>query len=211
MFRRHSIITAAVLLWLAALVGGLSVLHSYGGQDAPTDAVVNHWVDVSELGPTSDATTMLFFVHPKCPCTSASIDELAELLRELDASKRPDLRVVIRTPERSEIALEWKEEALRGRLAALPNSTLIDDQGGAIARAFGANTSGLLLMFNDAGELTYRGGVTASRGHRGPSTARKTLSQVLNGTHTFGDAPVFGCALFDETCPEPTDCCGSKK
>ena len=187
------------------------VLHAYGGAPASLDEVADDWPHELSIEHATDARTLLFFVHPRCPCTSASIDELASLLQSLREEHRPEVRVVVRMPTGVDgddaSTNDWSDSRLRTRLAKLASAPLIDDQGGELALRFGATASGVVLLYDSNGACCYRGGITSSRGHRGPSLARRTLRSILEGTVATGRAPVFGCALHgpeDQCCAPNT-------
>jgi hypothetical protein len=60
-------------------------------------------------------------------------------------------------------------------------------------------TSGAVVLYDAAGKLAFRGGITAARGHEGDSFGRQRIMALLNGAHADrADAPIFGCALENE-------------
>ena len=73
----------------------------------------------------------------------------------------------------------------------------IVDVGHAATGAFGARTSGQVLVYDEKGELRFSGGVTAERDHYGESTGHDAVEALLAGEGNPGcvKAPVFGCAL----------------
>jgi hypothetical protein len=71
------------------------------------------------------------------------------------------------------------------------------DTGAVEAVRFGAQTSGLTLLFNEQGECLFSGGITASRGHAGDNIGRQAIVSCLaNQRPQTNRAPTFGCALF---------------
>ena len=68
---------------------------------------------------------------------------------------------------------------------------------GTLPRKLGAETSGHVVLYDEAGNLRFSGGITRSRGHVGESDGARALSALLNGSPaTSGNFPVFGCRLF---------------
>jgi hypothetical protein len=84
-------------------------------------------------------------------------------------------------------------------VAAISNVDLRVDDGGAIARSFGALTSGEVLLYDARGALRFAGGITAARGHEGDSEGRDALEASIRGATGQARAAVFGCSLFGET------------
>jgi hypothetical protein len=52
-----------------------------------------------------------------------------------------------------------------------------------------------VLLFLPSGELAFHGGVTAARGHAGPSLGAERIQCILSGGDGQPPAPVFGCPL----------------
>jgi hypothetical protein len=70
------------------------------------------------------------------------------------------------------------------------------DPDGAIAQAFGAYTSGQVLVYGADGGLLFNGGITASRGHEGDNPGRAAIvARLRDQVPAPSTASVFGCAL----------------
>ncbi len=64
------------------------------------------------------------------------------------------------------------------------------------ATRFGAKTSGDVVVYDAGGRLQFHGGITAIRGHVGPSRGHDLVSDLIHGKVSGSyTAPVFGCAL----------------
>ena len=137
--------------------------------------------------------TLLIFLHPLCPCSSASVDELEELVRR--TGDRVGLHaVVLRT---ASLQTEGSGDVERS-LADVPAIKIWQDMDGAEARRFGVLTSGHVLLYEPGGRLIFSGGITRSRGHRGDNFGRSALLAAIHGERIDrGSIPVFGCPLFD--------------
>ena len=73
----------------------------------------------------------------------------------------------------------------------------MDDLDGVEAQRFGAATSGQAFLYNQAGALLFKGGITASRGHSGDNLGRDAVVDlVTSGVASVSAAPVFGCSLL---------------
>jgi hypothetical protein len=133
------------------------------------------------------------FLHPQCPCSRASLDELDTLLAR--AAVRPAVKAVFVRPAGMEPG--WEREGLWSSAAAIPGVETVADPDGAEARRFGVQTSGHVLVFAPNGVRLFSGGITSARGHAGDNAG---LSQILgrlkDTSLPAATTPVFGCLLF---------------
>jgi len=139
------------------------------------------------------------FVHPKCPCSQASLAELAEILAEVPGIA--DALVVFVKPDGAEG--DWDQTPLRASAKQLRGVCVLSDDLGVRAKQFGAKTSGHVVLYDAQGTLLFSGGITRSRGHAGESPGRRSLLAALR--HQPVEQPttsVFGCPLF-----APAVCC----
>ena len=74
------------------------------------------------------------------------------------------------------------------------------DEGGVEAKRFGARTSGHVLVYSAAGELTFQGGITAGRGHEGANAGQQGALDGARGRSCCEKSEVYGCQLDDEEC-----------
>ena len=131
------------------------------------------------------------FAHPACPCTNASLRNLAELSSTLSPDVETTIIFVTRGLDPALIATA--PNVLAARL--IPRISLVFDDGSEVDR-FGAKVSGEVFAFNDAGERIYRGGLTSARGHAGDSEGRRQLKRAFGGeARAPFEAHVFGCRL----------------
>jgi hypothetical protein len=150
------------------------------------------------------APALIMFAHPHCPCTRASLSELARLLAETPA--RPDVRILFCKPalEPDEWVRGWNWNAA----TAIPGALAQIDVDGALAARFGAATSGHTVLYDAAGTLQYSGGITVARGHEGDNLGRASIVSSLRGEHrpAAPAAPVFGCELIHADAPIAACC-----
>jgi len=193
------VVALAILVWVVAIFAGFTALWRY--KSTPGRIASAHpetWPAASVLPHPADRAVLVMFAHPHCPCTQASISELARLMAHLPGRLRAD--VVMMRPEGMSGA--WERTSLWDRAAAIPDVTVVDDAEGREAARFHAATSGLTLVYDHGGELLFAGGITASRGHEGDSFGRRRIVSLLTtGTADRRTSPVFGCALFQEGGP----------
>jgi hypothetical protein len=191
-------VPAALVAWLAATAFAVTALARFDAAPGPAATAPVEWPDASRVTRTSGRPTLVVFLHPRCPCSNATIAELDRLLaRRRD---RCDLRVLEVAPPGAPDG--WTRTPGRARAAAVPGARVEDDVDGLEARRFGATTSGDVRLYDGAGRLRFAGGVTASRGHEGGAPGLSALAAVLDGDVSArrSTAPVFGCPLFT---PEP--------
>jgi hypothetical protein len=132
--------------------------------------------------------------HPRCPCTRSSLAELARLTARGDA----DVWVLFLRPEGATAG--WEKTGLWDTAAAIPGVQVLADADGTAARAFGAETSGHVLFYDATGALRFSGGITAARGHEGPSAGGDSILAALRGNAPAQDhTPTFGCPLIEES------------
>jgi hypothetical protein len=157
--------------------------------------VVDHWPTDSTIQRHEGRPTLVLFIHPRCPCTRAT---LAELERMLSTTNGPEIvadTVVVSTvPAGSDDA--WLETDVVARAKLLPGVRFVVDPDGHEAARFGATTSGTAIVFDAEGNRQYAGGATASRGHEGDNLGRAMIADALRGqTVAHRDLPAFGCRL----------------
>jgi hypothetical protein len=185
--------SAAVIAWsllvLAAFVAVARWEHRPGAWTPPPQA----WPASSPLARSTNELTLLVFVHPHCPCTRASLDELERIVAR--TQHRLAATVIFCAPEGA--APDWVRSDSWQRAHAIPSVSVFADANGLEARRFGARTSGATLLFDRDGRLVYRGGITGSRGHAGDNAGESAVLALVDGREAQASEPVYGCALFD--------------
>jgi hypothetical protein len=140
--------------------------------------------------------TLLVFIHPQCPCSRASLGELARIIAA--ARDRVQTTVFFYVPPDSKE--DWAHTDLWTSAASIPDVRVTADPDANIARQFGARTSGQTLLYDLHGNLAFSGGITAARGHSGDNDGRDSIVALLLGkTPRRSTTPVFGCGLFGDT------------
>jgi hypothetical protein len=165
---------------------------------AATVAAPRAWPSESKLRLDPARPTMVVFVHPQCPCSRASLNELLRLADEYRG--RFLLQIVFVEPH------GWNDQWTRSRLWKLaeqiPDATVCTDESATEADRFDATTSGEALVYGSDGSLLFHGGLTASRGHEGGSPGRAAIASILEDRGAQqATSPVFGCALTNRCCP----------
>ena len=179
-----------------ALATGFCLLLRYENGPGRIGNVPAAWPAASRIHLADDRLTLVMLAHPRCPCTRASISELARLTAQVQ--NNISIYVLFVTPSGS--GGDWQDSALRLSAAKIPGVTVLSDTDGVEAQLFGAETSGHTLVFNTAGQLLFSGGITESRGHAGDNAGENAIltlvkNNAVERNHTF----VFGCSLFNHT------------
>lgn len=157
------------------------------------------WPASSGLSLSSTRATLLVFIHPQCPCSTATLAELEHLVAH--DTGRLDVQIVVFLPEDAPDG--WRETAVVKEARAIPGAHLVFDVGGREGQRFGATTSGQALLFEPGGEIVFRGGITVSRGHQGESDGRNAIEAIVAGrSPLLRETSVFGCAFAAK--PEKT-------
>lgn len=194
MSRSQFAVGVALLTWLAVIGSGMSYLAIYDQQAGPSGAAP---AQISALGSTvPQKQRLLMFVHPRCPCSTASLRELQRLMSR--CTEEIDATVFFIRPENEPD--EWAHGSLWNLTKQIPGTRAEIDAGGKQARRFGATTSGFIVVYDVAGKLQYQGGITVARGHEGDSRGKAVIFGLAHGE--LGDAaecPVYGCPLVGNT------------
>jgi len=152
------------------------------------------WPRNCNLARNKGRFTLLTFIHPYCPCSRASINELNKIMTRTHHNM--DCQVVFLKP--STLGANWEKSNLWQMTLQIPNCDRISDVDGLLAKSFNASTSGQTFLYDPDGKLVFSGGVTTSRGHEGDSPgsiAIENLSSTKKAKTSCSQ--VFGCPLFE--------------
>jgi hypothetical protein len=193
--RKNFLLTAVLgVAWIAAVALGLRVLMKYESTPGRVGIIQGSWPAESSI-PRGANPTLVMLAHPRCPCTRASMGELAQIMA--DAPGKANAYVLFIKPEGADG--DWDNTELRRSAADIPGVTVLTDANGTEAKRFGAKTSGHTLLFDREGALLFSGGITASRGHAGRNAGESAIIAALNGKRSERSrTPVFGCSLVTQ-------------
>ena len=188
---------AIACVWLTAAAAGAWKLYQYELTPGSASVTSERWPAGSQIKLAHDGPTLLFFAHPQCPCTRASVEELNRLMAR--ANGTIECRALFFQPP--DYPAEWSHGSLWNSAAAIPGVTAQVDPDGEEARRFGAETSGYVVLYSRDGRLLFRGGITAARGHAGDNPGADAIAAIANGEAAARhETPVFGCSLLGQ-CP----------
>jgi len=196
---RTRIVYSLPYVMIACAVAGIGMMQSYMITPGAAGEVPDTWPGGSGIERDADRWTLVVAVHPMCPCTEASAEELGRAIRGAD--ERPELIAIVRVPPDPDEAERWMNSPLVRALRRVDGGDglrVIRDETGEIAAVFGALTSGHAVLFDPAGARRFSGGVTPSRGMRGPNTGAAAIGALLDGREAPAtSAAVYGCPLCD--------------
>ena len=198
------LLLAGTILWLLVISIGLWMLWGYENTPGKAAEPPKQWPADSKILPARDHATLVMLAHPHCPCTRATIGELASIM----AHSQGRLTAYVLFLKPRGFSEEWEKSDLWQSAASIPGVTAVIDDEGAEANRFHAATSGQTLLYDAAGLLLFSGGITGSRGHSGDNAGQAAIVSLVNsGAADLTETSVFGCPLFDPNseCPMPKD------
>lgn len=180
--------------WVLLIGIGLGLLWQYENSPGPDEAAPYRWPGGSQIQLATDRATLVMLSHPHCPCTRASMGELARLMAQTQG--RATAYVLFLKPAGS--SEDWEKTDLWQSAASIPGVKVLVDNEGVEAGRFHAVTSGQTVLYDSEGRLLFSGGITGSRGHSGDNAGLSALVSLLNtGEAASAETSVFGCPLVD--------------
>lgn len=199
---RTTIAFAVGVLWVSVVLLGFYRLTAYELRKSPAIRAPRTWPADSGLPHSASRATLLIFLHPKCPCSRATLDELGRLLYE-----HPDVEATAVFVRPDDVPEAWEKSELWQEADRIVGLNKHVDEGGREARRFDVTASGQTLIYSPDGHLAFEGGLTASRGHYGQNAASDAALGALEAAPaTPLEFPTYGCPLLDE----PQSCCKAK-
>lgn len=182
--------------WLGVVLAGTFLMMAYANTPSEAGAPPVNWPDSSQLAHNREKPTLVMFLHPKCPCSRATVGELALLMAHCQG--RVETHVFFLRPAGKTV--EWAQSDLWQEAALIPGVTIHRDDEGREAQHFNAATSGETVLYDARGRLQFHGGITTARGHSGDNAGRDALQDLLLQMPVSQTVtPVYGCSLFG--CP----------
>jgi hypothetical protein len=186
-----------VLGWLAAIGYAFFWLCQYEATPGKHGAAPSDWPAGGPLRLDPDRFTLVLALHSRCPCSRATVQELADIL-----TRHPSqvvVAVLLYCPEPEGAGSDDNHLNLR----VLPAGIRVERANCGEARRFGAATSGHVLLYRPDGRLVFSGGITRGRGQVGDSPGRAALCARLRGVcESLASTAVYGCPLEVAVQPE---------
>lgn len=189
---RRSVVVAG-FLWGACVLTGFAVLGAEQFTPVPATTLATAFPRDTKLALASDKPTLLLFLHPHCPCSRSTLNELEKL--QIQTQDKIAVTIVFTIPPGTPAG--WEKGELLDRAHKISGAQVCLDQNGVAARRFGVNGSGHALLYAPTGKLLFSGGITAARGEDGDNPGEDAVADlVLHGRADFTRTPVFGCQLL---------------
>src|SRR6267142_5146434 len=161
--------------WLLTVGLGLHLIWAYAATPGNAGKPPSHWPVDSRVPHSASVPTLVMMIHPHCPCSRASLDELEILMAK--ARGRVQATVIFVKP--TDLPPHWEKTDLWKRAANIPGVTVSTDDGGVEAHRFSSYTSGQVMLYDEPGQLLFNGGITSARGHSGNNAGRNTVLSLL--------------------------------
>ena len=197
--RRRGTLHAVACVWVVMTLAGLMALWNYSYSKAGPVEFFERWPSDSRIPRPHGTSNLVVFIHPRCPCSIATLVELARIQNDLNHHAKVNISVVMWQPVHGML---WSESAAHSVCRNITSATVINDRGGIEAKRFTATASGTCFLFDEDGRLQFCGGLTQSRGHVGESLESNILLKVTQQgrqsivTELPVSTPVYGCSLF---------------
>jgi hypothetical protein len=176
------------------MTAGLALVWRYKTTPGPTPREAPAvWPSDIPLARVPGRTTVVMLAHPQCPCTRASVNELAVLFTRI--GDQAIGYVLFMAP--SGAPEGWEQSDTWDRAAEIRGVTVLWDKNGEIAHRLGATVSGHTVVYDATGHLVFAGGITAARGHEGDNAGRRAIEALVAHRGGQARAPTFGCELDD--------------
>lgn len=205
MKKKVVILILGCALWAAAVAFGVSRMLAYETSPGIAASAPSRWPADSRISLSSDRATLIMVVHPRCPCTRASMGELAKLM----ASVQGRVTVYVLFVKPAGMIENWEKTDLWREAEEIPDVMALCDEGGIEASRFRAETSGQVILYDARGRLLFQGGITAGRGRAGDNEGADAICSLLTGGEADkATSPVFGCSVFDHSKQGEDKLCG---
>jgi hypothetical protein len=180
-------------VWISVIAGGFLVLAREEFTPVEPTTQSAFFPAHSAIQFSRDKPTLVLFIHPQCPCTQATFDELDRIRAE--TQDKIAVNLVFTIPDG--VPAGWEKGDLWNSAAKMAGVRVVRDRGGEEAHRFNVTGSGHALLYDTSGKLIFSGGITASRGHEGDNAGHAAIvSLVLDGYSLVSRTPVFGCSLL---------------
>jgi hypothetical protein len=186
-------LVAASLFWLVIIVAGLAVFMRYENRPGLAAEAPSDWPTATRIERATDRSTLIVLAHPHCPCTRATLNELARLTAKVGDK----LAVIVVFIKPDGVQKGWERSDTWASAAEIPGVKVIVDEQGWESQFFDARTSGQSMLYDKNGKLLFSGGITIGRGSEGDNIGASAIVSLVNGEASrIHETSVFGCPLF---------------
>jgi hypothetical protein len=188
-------------IWGLAVGTGLLLLGAYAARPGDAGTPPFTWPRATGIAFDDHRWNLLLFIHAECPCSRASVEELAYIMARV--GDRICAHAVLLGPEPGSSRLAVK--LVLNQLCTVPKLHIWQDEAAVETQRFRVATSGHVLLYDSQGRLAFSGGITPARGHVGQNHGRDAIvARVQQGHDDQSSSPVFGCWLTPVCMTKPT-------
>lgn len=185
-------------LWLSGCSICMGVLMIYSNTPGQQGEAAQVLPQDSAIHLDTQRATLVMYAHPHCPCTAASVEELAKLQARLKGKFHTC--VVFYVPVEEPNDGSWREDGLWDDVQRLTDTVVITDPGGKLSKQAGAEISGTVGLYAPDRRLLYFGGITPGRGHAGDNVGTLAIQDYFNEVAFNERGAAYGCQIADEIC-----------
>ncbi|MEW4564188.1 hypothetical protein AB1K70_16740 [Bremerella sp. JC770] len=182
-----------VVTWVILIGVSFTVLMTYHNMPGARSDHGTVWPANQSILLDTQRANLVVFIHPQCPCSVATLSELARIQSACGA--RLNTQVLFYSPS----DMQWEDTSKVRQALAIPDVQIANDVDGKLAELFGALTSGHSLLYSSDGRRVFSGGITPARGHEGENLGRNSVIRyVLEGKIGCDKTNVFGCPILEQ-------------
>src|SRR2546427_12900141 len=130
--KKKAIAVVALAIWASVVGFGMSILWRHSTTAGKPAIPLAGWPANAPLPLAKGRATLVMFAHPNCPCSRASIGELAVIMAR--SRGKLDARVLFLKPANE--ASAWVRTDLWRTAQSIPGVQAIEDPDGAFALRF---------------------------------------------------------------------------
>lgn len=191
-FVKKNWVVCGALGWLFTLTVGVCLVFKYDSVPGLTATPSIGWPANSNITHSSTNNTLVMLLHPKCPCSRASLHQVATL-----TTNDNSLQCIFLVYSPTQFPKGWEKTDIWYLAAEVPGAQIVSDIDGEEAKKFGGITSGQTYIFDRKGILKYSGGLTEGRGHVGECRNLDLAVKALKSGTSAASGAVYGCPIED--------------
>lgn len=191
MTKSNFLIALFIAVWAVSIGIGFVRLTDYASRPGKPANVSPKLPAGIFTGSGKNLPKLVLFIHPRCPCSRSTLNELARMVANRQA--HAEIKIFFYKP--ADQSAEWVETDLWENAKRIPGVEIAVMSEEEIEK-FGVVTSGQAILYDAESEIVFSGGITPGRGHEGMSSGRSEIENYLeNGKISIRETPVFGCLL----------------
>src|SRR5207253_8392121 len=122
--------------WMAAFTGGFAHLWKYEGAAGASATAPMNLPAGTSIEQKKGLPTLVMLLHPKCPCSRASVEELSRLMTRCHGK----LSATVLMVQPADVPAGWEKTDLWQSAARIPGVVVTSDPRGVDTERFGAST-----------------------------------------------------------------------